>query len=89
MLNKLYLGLGLIIAIFVGLYAYGSIQFTAGYDKAQNEYNQRVLDLMAKNQIEKNKIQSKVKELQNALSNDQAWGSVSVPSGVASLLNKE
>jgi len=81
---KIYLFAGVLcITLIIG---YGEMKYSKGYDKAISEQNARVIEIMRQNQLEKNKIQSKVKELQNALSSE-SWSSDIIPDSIKRMLS--
>ena len=83
---KIYISIA--AAALVSFFIYGRVQYSKGYDKSVADNNQRIIELLRDQNEAKNKIQKKVKELQDVLKNNKDWSSNSIPDDVVLMLNE-
>ncbi len=74
--------------VLAGVLFYGNSQFNKGYQKAIDEKNREIIEVLQKKNKERNLIVKKLKEVQNARNNNKVWSNTIIPDDFDKLLRQ-
>ncbi len=74
--------------VLTGVLFYGNSQFNKGYQKAIDEKNREIIEVLQKKNKERSLIVKKLKEVQNARNNNKVWSNTIIPDDFDKLLRQ-
>lgn len=74
--------------VLAGVLFYGNSQFNKGYQKAIDEKNREIIEVLQKKNKERSLIVKKLKEVQNARNNNKVWSNTAIPDDFDKLLRQ-
>ncbi len=74
--------------VLAGVLFYGNSQFNKGYQKAIDEKNREIIEVLQKKNKERSLIVKKLKEVQNARNNNKVWSNTIIPDDFDELLRQ-